>query len=103
MMKGESVEPLSEGKVMGFSVATIGNGINIGPATTGAEIIRDIKTNLKQRRAVALGRWIMIPPGRVFKLPEKYRGKTAFPENIEDFEVTIYGPENFHKAWLADW
>jgi hypothetical protein len=109
LMKGESARPFEEGseplpgKVMGFPVAAIGHGINIGPATTRAEILRDIKANLKKRHAVVLGRWIMTPPGRVFKLPEKYRGKMTFPANVDEFEVAIYGPENFHQAWLKDW
>ena len=102
MMKKESTEPLSEGKVMGFDVVNI----DVGPTTTNAEMINAITSNIKARKGVKLGRWVMIPPGRVFKLSEKYRGsglKVPGAKEIEDAEVAIYGIPNFLKAWHKDW
>lgn len=84
---------------LGFRVTTP----DIGPTTQTSEIISGVQKALKGRSAVKLGRWLMVPPGRVFKLPEKYRSTAKIPPDADEYEVALYGADKFVKAWLKDW
>jgi len=75
---------------------------DIGPTTTTPDIVAKVSAALAAGEGARLGRWLMLPPGRVFRLPESYRAG-PMPAYVDEYEVATYGAAAFVRSWLGDW
>lgn len=73
--------------------------------TSTSEIIEMCQEELSNGHPIQLGRWLMLPNGRIARYSNQFRSLDLASGDLGNFhimEVICYGVENFVKSWIND-
>jgi hypothetical protein len=77
----------------------------VNTLTSTSEIIQMCQQALSDGKPVQLGRWLMLPNGRVARYSNQFRSLDLNSSDLGNFhimEICCYGVKNFVKAWIND-